>query len=77
MESNGRDDVDQDALVESCPLPCEVLQAASVINRYTEELNDSLACKLEASLGHLCHQIQLESFKSMKPSSLLDYFKSS
>ena len=49
--NGGDDDVDDDASVELCPTHREVLQAASVINKYTDTLKDPIARKLEGVLA--------------------------
>jgi len=72
---NGRDDdIEDDAPLEPCPTHREVLQAASVINRYVGHLNDPLAHKLETILASFGCQIRLEESKSMTSTHLTDYF---
>ena len=72
--NGGDDDVDDDALLEPSPTHREVLQAASVINRYAEKLNDPLARKLEVDLASLRRQVHLESSYSMSSTLLTDFF---
>ncbi|OJA14623.1 hypothetical protein AZE42_13790, partial [Rhizopogon vesiculosus] len=72
---NGGDvDVEDDSPLEPCPTHHEVFQAASVINRYVEHLDDPLARKLEAILASFGRQIHLEESRSMSPTRLTDYF---
>ena len=52
--NGGDNDVDDDALIENHPTNHEVLQAASVINRYLDGLHDSVMQKLEALLDVKC-----------------------
>ncbi|KAF8234278.1 hypothetical protein L208DRAFT_1262561 [Tricholoma matsutake] len=49
--NGGDDNVKDDALLEPCPTHCEVFQAASVINRYVEHVDDLLTCRLKAVLA--------------------------
>ncbi|OAX34269.1 hypothetical protein K503DRAFT_699038, partial [Rhizopogon vinicolor AM-OR11-026] len=72
--NGGDDDIEDDSLLERCPTHHEVFQAASVINRYVEHLDDPLARKLEATLASFGHQIRLEESRSMSPTRLTDYF---
>jgi hypothetical protein len=71
---NGGDDVDDDTPLEPRPTHREVFQAASIINRYTEHLDDPLARKLEAILGSFGRQMRLEKSQSMTSTCLTDYF---
>ena len=67
-------DVD-DEPVEPCPTRCDVLKAASTIGKYTNELNDPLAWKIEALLGSFNRQLCLEETTAMKDGVLTDYFQ--
>jgi hypothetical protein len=72
---NGRDDNDNDNTpLEPCPTHHKVFQAASIINRYTEHLDDPLTCKLEAILGSFGCQMCLEKSWLMTSTYLTDYF---
>ena len=71
---NGGDDIDDDTPLEPRPSHHEVFQAASVINRYTEHIDDPLARKLEAILGSFGCQVRLEKSWSMTSTCLTDYF---
>jgi hypothetical protein len=51
---NGRDDDDDSSNIELCPMYHEVLQAASVIDKYIDTLDDPIACKLEGVLDVKC-----------------------
>ena len=55
----GGDDLD-DELVEPRPTRRDVLKAASTIGKYTNELNDPLARKIEALLGSFNRQLCLQ-----------------
>jgi hypothetical protein len=72
--NGGDDDVDDDASVELCPTHREVLQAASVINKYIDTLDDPIARKVEGVLASFRHQMRLEMSHSMKSTHLTDYF---
>jgi hypothetical protein len=68
-------DGDDDETVEACPTCCEVLQAAAVINRYIDSVDDPVARKLEAILGSFGQLMRLEVLCSMVPTQLTDYFR--
>ena len=70
----GGDDVD-DEPVEPRPTQCDILKAASTIGKYTNELNDPLARKIEALLGSFNRQLCLEETTAMKDGVLTDYFQ--
>ena len=72
--NGGDDDADDDASVEPCPTHREVLQAASVLNKYSDTLDDPIARKLEGVLASFRHQMRLEMSHSMKSTHLTDYF---
>ena len=57
-----------------CPTHCEVLQAASIINKYIDTLHDPLACRLEGVLASFRCQMWLEMSHSVKSTHLTDYF---
>ena len=57
IQGNDRDhDVDNDASIESPPMPQEVHLAALVINWYVYNINDPLTQKLEGVLASFSHQ---------------------
>jgi len=72
--NGGDNDVDDDAPVEPCPTHREVLQAASVINKYIDSVDDPVACKLEGILASFKCQMWLEMSISMNSTQLTDYF---
>ncbi|KAF8224306.1 hypothetical protein L208DRAFT_1312310 [Tricholoma matsutake] len=73
--NGGDDDVDDDSsAIEPCPTHREVLQAASVINKYIDTLDDPIARSLEGVLASFRYQMQLEMSCSMKSTHLTDYF---
>jgi len=51
VEINGRDDVDNDIPLKPRPTRCDILKAISTIGRYVDDLNELIACKMEAVLG--------------------------
>jgi hypothetical protein len=69
----GDDDVDDDALVEDRPTRREVLQAASVINRYIDGLHDPVARKLEGLLSSFARQMRLDESRSLVSTRITDY----
>ncbi|KAF8228864.1 hypothetical protein L208DRAFT_1402999 [Tricholoma matsutake] len=71
--NGGDNDVDDDAPVEPCPTCRKVLQAAAVINKYIDGVDDPSACKLEGILASFKHQMQLE-MSSMNSTHLTDHF---
>ena len=75
IEINGGDDVDVDGPVEPYPTHREVLKAVSTIGKYTNDLNDPFARKIEALLGSFTKQLRLEETERMKNTVLTDFFK--
>jgi len=73
IEINGGDDVDDDVF-EPRPTRRDVLKAASTITRYTDDMNDPTARKIEALLGVFNRQLQLDETRGMKDTVLTDFF---
>jgi hypothetical protein len=73
--NTGGDDVDDDAPCEPCPSRCEVMNAALVINRYVQSLDDPLARKVEAVLGSLGHQMRQKSQIDMVDRKITAFFE--
>ncbi|KAF8521099.1 hypothetical protein BU17DRAFT_22460, partial [Hysterangium stoloniferum] len=72
---NGEDDdIEDDTSVEALPTHHDVLQAASIINRYINSIDDPMACKLEGIMASFEQQIHLERFHSMVPTQITAYF---
>ena len=67
-------DVD-DEPVQPRPIRRDVLKAASTIGKYTNELNDPLARKIEALLGSFNRKLCLEETTATKDGVLTDYFQ--
>ena len=65
-----------DGPVEPCPTRREVLKAVSTIGKYTNDLNDPFAPKIEALLGSFTSQLHLEEIGGMRNAVLTDFFKS-
>jgi hypothetical protein len=77
IDNNGNDgdDVDcNDGPVEACPTIHKVWQAAVVLSRYIDELDDPIARKPETILGSFNHQLCLDQAKSMQDTVLTDFF---
>ncbi|KAI0289550.1 hypothetical protein BC826DRAFT_1106910 [Russula brevipes] len=53
----------------------DVLKAVSTINKYIDELNDPIARKLEGILGSFNRQLRLDETRSMKATTLTDFFQ--
>jgi hypothetical protein len=70
----GGDDVDDTSPCEPLPLRCEMLQAALVINRYVQNIDDPLARRVEAVLGSLGRQTRYESQHDKVDSKITDFF---
>ena len=73
IEINGGDDVD-DVPLEPHPTRRDLLRATSTITRYTEEMDDPIARKLEALLGTFNRQLRLDDTRGMKNTFLTDFF---
>jgi len=73
---NGGDDVDDDINTSHEPPPTrrDVLKAISTIGKYTDDMNDPIARKMEAILGTFTRQLRLDETRTMKNSVLTDFF---
>ena len=71
----GSDDVDDTPLWKPLPSHHEVLQAALAINRYVQNIDDPLACRVEAVLGSLGCQTHYESQLDKVDSKITDFFQ--
>ena len=71
---NGDDDVEDDTALEPCPTYREMFQAASVINRYVERVDNPVARKLEAILASFGRQMRLERSQALTTTHITDYF---
>ena len=76
VDINGGDDVDNDP-IEPLPMRRDVLMAVSTIEKYTNDLNDPMARKIEALLGSFNRQLHLEESRGMKDVVLTNFFKRS
>jgi hypothetical protein len=74
IDITGSDDVDDSSPIKHCPTSCKALQAISLITDYTDFINDPIACKLKALLGHFSRQISVEQSRGMKETIITDYF---
>jgi len=72
--NGGHDDIEDDSPVEPFPTYCEMLEAASVINKYIKTLNSPLAWKLTTDLASLSHQMCLERSQAIQSMYITDYF---
>jgi hypothetical protein len=72
--NSGDDDIDDDASIEACSTCCKVLQAATVISRYVDNVDGPLAHKLEMVLASFGHQMRLQESRSMVSTHLTDFF---
>jgi DDE superfamily endonuclease len=72
--NGGHDNIEDDSPVEPFPTYCEMLEAASVINKYVETLNSPLAWKLATDLASLSRQMHLERSQAIESMYITDYF---
>ena len=73
LDISGSDDVGNGP-IEPCPTCRDVLKAVSIIEKYTSDLNDPLARKIEALLGLFNRQLHLKEARGMKNAALTDFF---
>jgi len=59
------------------PTRRDVLKVVSTIGKYTNELNDPLAWKIEALLGSFNGQLRLKETSTMKDTLLTDFYQRS
>ena len=72
--TSGGDDNDHDGPVESAPTRNEALQAVLLLHKYTRDLNDPFARRLETMLGSFRQQTQAQEMQSMRDTKLTSYF---
>ncbi|KAI0245438.1 hypothetical protein BJV78DRAFT_1138610 [Lactifluus subvellereus] len=72
--NGGDDDTNDGGPIEDCPTRCEALQAASVLSRYVDHINNPGARKLEAALGSFEWQTCLDESCSQTSTRITDYF---
>ncbi|KIL60358.1 hypothetical protein M378DRAFT_187797 [Amanita muscaria Koide BX008] len=68
-------DVDDSTQVEPRPTYQDVLHAASVINRFTQDLNHPTARKMEAALGSFTLQTRRDHARTMTATKITDFFR--
>ncbi|KAF8221230.1 hypothetical protein L208DRAFT_1329336 [Tricholoma matsutake] len=74
IKINGGDDVNEDDIpIKPCPTQCNILKAASTINRYLDDLNNLITHKLEGLPGLFNIQICLEESQSTKETVITDF----
>ena len=66
IKIKGGDDVDNDIPLDPRPTYRDVLKAVSTIHRYIDDLNDPIACKMEALLASFNMKLHLNESRSMK-----------
>ena len=76
IDINGGNDVDEGP-VEPLLMCHDVLKAVSTIEKYTNDLNDPMAQKIEALLGSFNRQLHFEETRNMKNTVLTKFFKRS
>lgn len=75
IEINGGDDIDdENDISHELPSRRDILKAVSMIGRYTDNMNDPVARKMEAILGAFTRQLRLDETRAMKNSVLTDFF---
>ncbi|KAI0370433.1 hypothetical protein BV20DRAFT_922220, partial [Pilatotrama ljubarskyi] len=67
--------LDEDEEPEPQPTRREALQAAALLTRYSNTLNDPLARKLEDILRQFGRQLSLDAQRNMRERSITDYFR--
>ncbi|KAI9435200.1 hypothetical protein BJY52DRAFT_1332982 [Lactarius psammicola] len=67
LKINGGDDIDNEVPLEQCPTRVDFLKV-------TDDINNPLACKLEAVLGSFSRLLQLDEAQNMKETVITDYF---
>ena len=75
IEINGGDNVDDVPLVEPRPTRHEVRKAVATIGKYIDDIDDPVARKMESILGSFNRQLRLEEARTMKNTSITDFFK--
>ena len=70
------DDIDDDILL-SLTQPDDIFKVASTIGKYTDDLNEPIAHKLEATLASFHTQLCLDETKTMKNRVITDLFQRS
>jgi hypothetical protein len=80
LSESGDDISDSDTLQinsesdEDCPTQKEALQAALILEKYVQHINDPFARNLEGMLGLFGRQTRLTEFQNMRPTLVTDYF---
>jgi hypothetical protein len=72
IEINGGDDLDDGVETEPQPTRREVIKAVSTINKYIDDLDDPVSCKIEGLLQSFNRQLRLNETKNMKDTVLID-----
>ena len=70
----GDNDIEDDSPSDICPTCNEALQAALVVKKYIQELNNPFARKLEGIIDTFGRQTRLMEAQALKPTVLTDYF---
>ena len=73
-DNGGHGDIDGDAADIPGPTRNEALQAALMLQRYVQDLDDPFARKLEGILSSFGRQTRLSEFKTLVPTEITDYF---
>ena len=69
----GDNDIEDDSPSNICPTRNEVLQAALVVKKYIQELNNPFAHKLEGIIDNFGWQMCLIETQALKPTVMTDY----
>ena len=73
-ELEGDNDIEDDAPSDIRPTRKEALQAAFVVKKYIQDVNDPFARKLEAIIDTFGWQTRLVEVQTLKPTVMTDYF---
>ena len=74
IDINGGDDVGDRVAIEPQPTWHKVLKAVSIINKYIDQLDDPVSCKIEGLLQSFNRQLRLNKMENMKDTVLNKYF---
>ncbi|KAF5357639.1 hypothetical protein D9758_007503 [Tetrapyrgos nigripes] len=75
--NGGDDDADDDAPLEDRPSRREAMEAVSVLQRYTHEIDEPFARKLEVILASFGRQTRLEATHAMHDTQITQFFQRS
>ena len=76
IKINSGDNVNEDDIpIKPHPTQRDILKAVSTINRYLDDLNNPIACKLKGLLGSFNRQLHLEESQNTKETVITNFFQ--